>query len=237
MPAAFKFETATYNSRGIDPRYIRSDRGYDGGVLDWSGTWNSQYIDLVDRAATMITITPDMVGGYKPSGGPAGTVKDTQVYGPFAYGHTTGPSGDASEHITLSTPASGRNTLIRNASAWWENYYSTFSPNPKIASRAQFGLNPQAIAELDLHRFSIYTLVARYSTSTNPSQDSGTYTGSNGEIYLVCAPYYSIDGDVNSGAIPSWGPHGIDSTNPLRMIRSEERRVGKECRSRWSPYH
>ena len=25
--------------------------------------------------------------------------------------------------------------------------------------------------------------------------------------------------------------------NPLPAIRSEERRVGKECRSRWSPYH
>ena len=23
----------------------------------------------------------------------------------------------------------------------------------------------------------------------------------------------------------------------LMLIRSEERRVGKECRSRWSPYH
>ena len=23
----------------------------------------------------------------------------------------------------------------------------------------------------------------------------------------------------------------------LQQIRSEERRVGKECRSRWSPYH
>ena len=23
----------------------------------------------------------------------------------------------------------------------------------------------------------------------------------------------------------------------VRAIRSEERRVGKECRSRWSPYH
>ena len=23
----------------------------------------------------------------------------------------------------------------------------------------------------------------------------------------------------------------------LSMVRSEERRVGKECRSRWSPYH
>ena len=25
--------------------------------------------------------------------------------------------------------------------------------------------------------------------------------------------------------------------NPLEIFRSEERRVGKECRSRWSPYH
>ena len=24
---------------------------------------------------------------------------------------------------------------------------------------------------------------------------------------------------------------------PVRLLRSEERRVGKECRSRWSPYH
>ena len=24
---------------------------------------------------------------------------------------------------------------------------------------------------------------------------------------------------------------------PLQIVRSEERRVGKECRSRWSPYH
>src|SRR2546421_5696076 len=28
-----------------------------------------------------------------------------------------------------------------------------------------------------------------------------------------------------------------DSTLGLRPVRSEERRVGKECRSRWSPYH
>ena len=25
--------------------------------------------------------------------------------------------------------------------------------------------------------------------------------------------------------------------NSVRQYRSEERRVGKECRSRWSPYH
>ena len=29
----------------------------------------------------------------------------------------------------------------------------------------------------------------------------------------------------------------IASVNADAVIRSEERRVGKECRSRWSPYH
>ena len=28
-----------------------------------------------------------------------------------------------------------------------------------------------------------------------------------------------------------------NSLNPYSSTRSEERRVGKECRSRWSPYH
>ena len=29
----------------------------------------------------------------------------------------------------------------------------------------------------------------------------------------------------------------IDNNTVGEVIRSEERRVGKECRSRWSPYH
>src|SRR2546430_10048113 len=34
------------------------------------------------------------------------------------------------------------------------------------------------------------------------------------------------------------GPEGTDTiVDPLPPARSEERRVGKECRSRWSPYH
>ena len=35
-------------------------------------------------------------------------------------------------------------------------------------------------------------------------------------------------------------PAIVDATNVKNMkkiLRSEERRVGKECRSRWSPYH
>ena len=30
---------------------------------------------------------------------------------------------------------------------------------------------------------------------------------------------------------------GFDSFVVVLLTRSEERRVGKECRSRWSPYH
>ena len=32
-------------------------------------------------------------------------------------------------------------------------------------------------------------------------------------------------------------PPGLDATGIWDSMRSEERRVGKECRSRWSPYH
>src|SRR5256884_9472823 len=39
----------------------------------------------------------------------------------------------------------------------------------------------------------------------------------------------------------SWGAGIVDLDNnglpDLFIVRSEERRVGKECRSRWSPYH
>src|SRR3712207_9426308 len=33
------------------------------------------------------------------------------------------------------------------------------------------------------------------------------------------------------------GTVGPNLINDLLALRSEERRVGKECRSRWSPYH
>src|SRR5471032_2985295 len=38
------------------------------------------------------------------------------------------------------------------------------------------------------------------------------------------------------GKQPEWVAHWLDLGKPADLIRSEERRVGKECRSRWSPY-
>src|SRR5256886_6327574 len=39
-------------------------------------------------------------------------------------------------------------------------------------------------------------------------------------------------------ARPADAPSGVEFVNDaIGPLRSEERRVGKECRSRWSPYH
>ena len=47
-----------------------------------------------------------------------------------------------------------------------------------------------------------------------------------------------ISGDIldNSKLVTSMKNHDI-VIHLAAQIRSEERRVGKECRSRWSPYH
>ena len=51
----------------------------------------------------------------------------------------------------------------------------------------------------------------------------------NDEVSRCQAAYYEVNSEIST----------LESQ--IRMIaqhrRSEERRVGKECRSRWSPYH
>ena len=47
-----------------------------------------------------------------------------------------------------------------------------------------------------------------------------------------------FDYDENTGDyIGKFKISGSSSDKLLKKLRSEERRVGKECRSRWSPYH
>ena len=61
-----------------------------------------------------------------------------------------------------------------------------------------------------------------------------TYIGGEGTGYeAVKAPLYVglawTKGDISTA-------HEWESLDKP-ILRSEERRVGKECRSRWSPYH
>ena len=47
--------------------------------------------------------------------------------------------------------------------------------------------------------------------------------------------YLTAEG-LNVHSVPD-GEAGVHEILTGQVLRSEERRVGKECRSRWSPYH
>src|SRR5713226_4068580 len=80
--------------------------------------------------------------------------------------------------------------------------------------------------------------------SMRPHAESGRYyyfrpkTGKNGEAPSLAAETVRrhLEGDLTIG-VYAMSP----ATQRCKWIamdgRSEERRVGKECRSRWSPYH
>ena len=63
----------------------------------------------------------------------------------------------------------------------------------------------------------------------------------SGRLLAKQPPEESLErGGVEDRAHHSYELSGVQTDGPKaghRLSRSEERRVGKECRSRWSPYH
>src|ERR1051326_7305117 len=56
-------------------------------------------------------------------------------------------------------------------------------------------------------------------------------------ITVVALTTKDIDYSTASGAVLRSAVRGLPVKVVMYFNRSEERRVGKECRSRWSPYH
>ena len=56
-------------------------------------------------------------------------------------------------------------------------------------------------------------------------------------LEMEAATLFTLAGlyGFRAGAVFAVVAHRLKDT--FRVLRSEERRVGKECRSRWSPYH
>src|ERR1039457_5635067 len=55
--------------------------------------------------------------------------------------------------------------------------------------------------------------------------------------FLIVAQYAGALPGVGHGMLADGGQRAGPEMAVLAESRSEERRVGKECRSRWSPYH
>ena len=59
-----------------------------------------------------------------------------------------------------------------------------------------------------------------------------------GAQWVVTDPGNTAQGIINAANTASTVKQTVEQVNRLQTaLRSEERRVGKECRSRWSPYH
>src|SRR2546430_2081886 len=57
-------------------------------------------------------------------------------------------------------------------------------------------------------------------------------------VRLVACAHITTETANLARALQAGGAEAVlIASNPLSTQRSEERRVGKECRSRWSPYH
>src|ERR1051326_4442547 len=78
------------------------------------------------------------------------------------------------------------------------------------------------------------------NTNPRPSYYSQIRVDPNNEnkVWVLGAPLYmSEDGGRTFTQSRGEGIHSDHHAMWIDPARSEERRVGKECRSRWSPYH
>src|SRR6516165_4332218 len=66
---------------------------------------------------------------------------------------------------------------------------------------------------------------------------TGTITLTSGELLITRSVTINGPGAGQLSVSGNNSSRVFDMTSGLNVTRSEERRVGKECRSRWSPYH
>src|SRR3989449_11643660 len=96
-----------------------------------------------------------------------------------------------------------------------------------------FFFNDTATTEiytLSLH--DALPISARCPEPARPLGETGEHRTARGRARPRGREPVGSDRDLRRGAAP---PRGRRRGG--RRLRSEERRVGKECRSRWSPYH
>src|SRR2546426_8425218 len=92
--------------------------------------------------------------------------------------------------------------------------------------QAEDGIRDYKVTGVQTCALPIYLCVIRSMYTDRPNHEPSLFMLNSGE---------KLPGRPSMG---SWVTYGLGTENQnLPGFRSEERRVGKECRSRWSPYH
>src|SRR2546430_4294556 len=106
--------------------------------------------------------------------------------------------------------------VVLIVSYWF--FFFFFQAEDGIRFLTVTGVQPCALPILDLRR-------ARGGLSVRP------------RAFLHAGRDRRTRGGGVEGLRCGWSRFGARGSRPSADRRSEERRVGKECRSRWSPYH
>src|SRR2546430_17079295 len=119
---------------------------------------------------------------------------------------------------------------------WWYDMGPTESRNYDVYLRTAISVEPDGWAQFDYVKMPEY----RWGIFLQPHDEKrqvnfGTHKGQPawqevpGEYRSTLRRIIVTQGDTE--------PASVEQQKMLGLSRSEERRVGKECRSRWSPYH
>ena len=136
--------------------------------------------------------------------------------------------------------------------------YDVFNLDEKLFERAEKHIFSEQVTdnilaesdvatELDNYAFfAIESLPGQFDQRAASSQEALLLLGSNNDVTVNTAQLYLVNKDIDTAeldAVKNYLLNPVDSrfkditTGIASQARSEERRVGKECRSRWSPYH
>ena len=148
--------------------------------------------------------------------------------------------------VTAMLPGASPETMASAVATPLENQFSTIAGLESMTSVNSLG-STQVTLEFDLNRNldgaavdvqAAITQAARLLPQGMPTPPTFTKVNPADQpiLYLV----------ITSKTLPSWTldeyaetriAQRISMVSGVAQVRSEERRVGKECRSRWSPYH
>ena len=125
----------------------------------------------------------------------------------------------ASNPFTVSITGSvGKNQAVNSL---WTRYVFTYDQEGNFSGNTtDVGLVKDLTANPAAIQFEVHAQFEKYEPAINAEVNRNfTFTTNSGTISVGEANQY------------------ITNAQGTPVLRSEERRVGKECRSRWSPYH